>query len=67
MHSYLSQAYSTAKEGIKMYALGLCFVSAACFSASIAFPNAENSIFFLQLFVYFPSNAIAKLHDCNMH
>ena len=39
-----SRVYSTAKVGIKMHALSLCLIYAACFSAFIA--NAEISIFF---------------------
>ena len=36
-----------AKVGIKMHALSLCFISAACFSAFYAVPtNTENFKFF---------------------
>jgi len=51
---FFSQLYSTAKVVIKMHALSLCFISAACFSAFIAVPtNTEIFKFFLPLFVYF--------------
>ena len=33
-----SQAYSTAEVGIKMHAVNLCFISAACFSGFYCSP-----------------------------
>jgi len=42
---YFSWVYSTAKVGIKMHALSLCFISAACSVLFIAVPT--NEIFFI--------------------
>ena len=47
--SYFSQVCNTAEVLIKMHALKLCFISAACFSAFIAIPTSN---IFLYLFSY---------------
>ena len=58
--------YSTAKVGIKMHALSLCFISAACFSASIAVPtNAKNFNFFSHLCSLYSKTEIAA-HTVNL-
>jgi len=56
-HPYFRRVYSKAKVGIKMHALSLCFVSAACFSAFYLMLQSlllmKNSKFSQHLFVYF--------------